>query len=85
MKNLGYFIVEQEIAEKAVAAHRARQVREKRRLGREQARRPGLGRGARVLTREEAVAHIAKKSRRGAQRLLAGYVQRIPEKRGECQ
>jgi hypothetical protein len=76
--NIGFHIVQQEVAEKAVAAHRARQaVREQR---------PALSRasnGTRTLTREEAVARIALKSPRAALRLLADYLRGIPRAKGQ--
>jgi hypothetical protein len=53
---------------------------------REKARRPGLGRGTRILSREEAVAKIAKTHPRSALKLLAGYgigrPKPVPERRG---
>jgi hypothetical protein len=70
--NIGYFLVEQEIADKAVeramAAHRARKAREQRRVT--SRGNTGLGRGARRISREEAIAKIAKTHPRSALKLL---------------
>jgi hypothetical protein len=74
--NIGWFIEQErhEAYERAMARYRASQAREQR-LG-------APGRGARRLSREEAVALIAKKSPRGALKLLAGYLTGIPARRG---
>jgi hypothetical protein len=66
--NIGYYIVEQEIADKAVAAHRARQAREQRRTTTRGNR--GLGHGARRISKEEAISMIAKRHPRSAWKLL---------------
>ena len=67
--NLGYFIVQQEAAERAMRAYRAKQAaREQRRTGNTPA--TGLGRGTRRISREEAAAIVAKKNPRGALRLI---------------
>jgi hypothetical protein len=66
--NLGFHIVQQEAAERAMAAYRAKQA------VREQRPATCLGRGARRLSREEAVEIIARKNPRAALKLLAGYL-----------
>ena len=73
--NLGTFIVEQErqeAVERALARYKAEQSREQRRVlaGKRSA---GLGRGARRISREEALAKIAKTHPRSAWKLLQGY------------
>jgi hypothetical protein len=79
---LGARIIElerQETVDRAMARYRAEKARE-------QVYRSGLGRGTRTMSREEAVAKIAKKSPRAALKLLAGYgINRptpLPERRG---
>lgn len=78
--NIGWHIVEQErqeAVERAMARYRAQKAREQRRVlaeERQAARGTGLGRGARRISREEAVALIARKNRRGAARLLHGLL-----------
>lgn len=79
--SIGSEIIRQEAAERAMARYRARKAAEERRKAAEQRRaavreqRPatGLGRGARRISREEAVAMIAQKHPRSALKLLAEH------------
>ena len=72
--SIGHAILRQEAYERAMANYRAKQAaREQRRTVPAEKRRPALGRGARRISKEEAVAMIAKKNPRGALRLLAEH------------
>jgi hypothetical protein len=88
---LGARIIEmerQEAVERAMARYRADQARKQRRGAARSTTRAktGLGRGARTLSREEALAKIGQVSPRAALKILAGYgINRptpLPERRG---
>ncbi len=83
--SIGFQIVQQEAAERAMARYRARKAREAReravRPSVSQPTTPNSGHGARKLSREEALQLIAKKSPRGAWKLLAGYLNGVPTRR----
>jgi hypothetical protein len=72
-------IIRQEAVERAMARYRASQAVERARQARGEQRRitprgsTGLGHGTRRISREEAVAKIAKTHPRSAWRLLQGY------------
>ena len=75
--SIGFLIVEQErqeAVERAMARYRAQKAREQRRVlaeKRQAARGTGLGRGARRISKEEAVQLLIDRGhRRGAARLL---------------
>lgn len=72
--NIGFHIVQQEVAERAV-------VRERRRVAAPE-RRSGLRHGgAPSAFAGKAVERISKKNPRAAWRLLQGYLARTPERR----
>ena len=73
--SIGFQIVQQEAVERAMARYRANQA------VREQRPATGLGHGARRISREEAVAKIAKTHPRSAWKLLAGYLNGVPARR----
>jgi hypothetical protein len=73
---IGFEVVRQEAADRAMSRYRARQTREQRRFGR----------GTRILSREEALSRIARTHPRSAWRILQGYGlgnrNPVPERRG---
>lgn len=74
--SIGFEILRQEAVERAMARYRAQQAARARQAERKAVpteRRPVLGHGARRISKEEAVAMIAKKHPRSALRLLAEH------------